>query len=286
MIKKILILFCIINLCLAATIKGKVYDETNGNPLIGANVYLEGTALGGSTNVDGQYIITDVPKNKSYIISVKYLGYKKFDEAINLFDKELIDLDIMLSPSNIKVKGAEIVGNFKDIKDKITNSVATKELISSERIQVEASTNLGSYLKGLKGVDYTASGMDSYSISVRGFNSSFSSRLLTLTDGRVANIPALRVVSYNTIPQSQDDIEKMEVILGPATALYGANAHSGVVNIVSKAPSVSEGFSLHTSGTSDERQLRKINGRYAKKINDHISFKIWNLCFICNKYHT
>ena len=46
------------------------------------------------------------------------------------------------------------------------------------------------------------------------------------------------------------------------------------MNIVSKAPSVSEGFSLHASGTSDERQLRKINGRYAKKMNDHISFKL------------
>ena len=41
----------------------------------------------------------------------------------------------------------------------------------------------------------------------------------------------------------------MEVILGPATALYGANAHSGVVNIVSKPPSLSEGFNLHFSGT-------------------------------------
>jgi len=265
-------LFFVLNF--AATIRGKVYDENNGNPLIGANVYLENTSLGGSTNIDGQYIITDIPNNSSYTITIKYLGYEQFSQEVSLFDKELVDLDIMLSPSNIKVKGAEIVGSTKTINDKITNSPATKELISSERIQVESSTNLGSYLKGLKGVDYTASGMDSYSISVRGFNSSFSSRLLTLTDGRVANIPALRVVSYNTIPQSQDDIEKMEVILGPATALYGANAHSGVVNIVSKPPAASEGFSLHASGTSDERQLRKINGRYAKKLNDHISFKV------------
>tara|TARA_B100000676_G_scaffold306919_1_gene364164 strand:- start:12283 stop:16620 length:4338 start_codon:yes stop_codon:yes gene_type:complete len=271
---KIFILFVLFTLNFSATIRGKVYDENNGSPLIGANVYLDNTSLGGSTNVDGQYIITDIPNNSSYTITVKYLGYKQFTQEINLFDKELIDLDISLSPSNIKVKGAEIVGSTKTINDKITNSPATKELISSERIQVEASTNLGSYLKGLKGVDYTASGMDSYSISVRGFNSSFSSRLLTLTDGRVANIPALRVVSYNTIPQSQDDIEKMEVILGPATALYGANAHSGVVNIVSKPPASSEGFSLHVSGTNDDRSLRKINGRYAKKMNDNLSFKI------------
>ena len=65
---------------------------------------MENTSLGGSTNVDGQYIITDIPNNSNYTITVKYLGYKEYSQEINLFDKELLDLDIMLSPSNIKVK--------------------------------------------------------------------------------------------------------------------------------------------------------------------------------------
>tara|TARA_B110000014_G_scaffold249036_1_gene223941 strand:+ start:2458 stop:6834 length:4377 start_codon:yes stop_codon:yes gene_type:complete len=270
---KLFILIITLNFSFAAVIVGKVYDSTNGKPLIGASVYLDNTDLGGSSDGDGQYIITNAQKGQNYSITVKYIGYKQYSKEI-MINTEKFSFDIMLEPTKIKLKGAEIIGRAKAIKDKITKSVASKELISSERIQVESSTNLGSFLKGLKGVDYTASGMDSYSISVRGFNSSFSSRLLTLTDGRVANIPALRVVSYNTIPQSQDDIEKMEVILGPSTALYGANAHSGVVNIVSKSPSVSEGLTMHVSGTSDERELRKINGRFAKKINDHISFKV------------
>ena len=211
--------------------------------------------------------------NGEYNLIVKYLGYEDFIQKILITEDKQMVMNFSLKLSNIEVKGADIIGNVEK-QDKITNAPATKETISSEKIEIQSSTNLGSYLKGLKGVDYTASGMDSYSISVRGFNSSFSSRLLTLTDGRVANIPALRVVSYNTIPQSQDDIEKMEVILGPATALYGANAHSGVVNIVSKPPATSEGFRINVSGSNDNRELRKINGRYAKKINDHISFKV------------
>ena len=105
----------------SATIRGKIYDQNSGNTLVGANVYLENTSLGGSTNVDGQYIITDIPNNSNYTITVKYLGYKEYSQEINLFDKELLDLDIMLSPSNIKVKGAEIIGSTKTINDKITN---------------------------------------------------------------------------------------------------------------------------------------------------------------------
>ena len=252
------LIFCILfTFSFNATLTGKVSDSKNSESLIGASIYLEDTELGANSDLDGNYIIFDVPIG-DYKVIVQYIGYEKFTKNISI-DKDIkIVENFNLKPSSIEAEAERIVGSIER-KDKITSAPATKEVISSEAISIQSSANLGSYLKGLKGVDYTASGIDSYSISVRGFNSSFSSRLLTLTDGRVANIPALRVVSYNTIPQSQDDIEKMEVILGPATALYGANAHSGVVNIVSKPPSLSEGFNLHFSGTGDDRELRKIN---------------------------
>ena len=65
-----------------------------------------------------------------------------------------------------------------------------------------------------------------------------------------------------------DDVDKIEVVLGPATALYGANAHSGVVNVISKPPSQSEGFTMSVSGSTDEREFRKINGRFSKKLSN------------------
>ena len=68
----------------------------------------------------------------------------------------------------------------------------------------------------------------------------------------------------NDIPITSDDVERIDVVLGPATALYGANAHSGVVNIVSKPPATSEGFRINVSGSNDNRELRKINGRYKR----------------------
>ena len=267
-----LILFLLTSFSFSATLTGKIVDAKNADTLIGASVYLKEAEIGTNSDIDGNYILFDVP-NGNYTVIVRYIGYEDFEKKLTISKDTRIVENFTLTPSSIEIEAEQIIGTL-DRKDKITNAPASKEVISSERIKVESATNLGSYLKGMKGVDYTASGMDSYSISVRGFNSSFSSRLLTLTDGRVANIPALRVVSYNTIPQSQDDIEKMEVILGPATALYGANAHSGVVNIISKPPSKSEGFSMHVSGSQDERELRKINGRFAKKINNHLSFKL------------
>ncbi len=248
-----------------ASITGKITDQVNGNPLIGANVIIEETFMGSATDVNGFYTISNVPSGE-YTVVAKYIGYEYLKQTITISDSETYTLNFALTPAAIRVQGAQVTGIKR--QDKITKAPSSVEIVSTRDIRRQNTTNIGSYLKGLKGVDFTASGINNYSISIRGFNSSFSSRLLTLTDGRVANIPALRVINYSTIPQSTEDVEKIEVVLGPATALYGANAHSGVINITSKSPAVSQGLNFSFSGSADERQLRKYTGRWAKKFND------------------
>jgi outer membrane receptor for ferrienterochelin and colicin len=258
-------------------IKGIVSDVNNGNPLIGANVYLIDTELdsptqmGSATDVDGSYTIDRIPIGNYTLVSF-YIGYEEYREEFKATPDANITMDISLSPSAIQLEETKVTGTRR--QQKVTEAPASIEIVSQRDIKRQSTTNLGSYLKGLKGVDFTSSGINNYSISIRGFNSSFSSRLLTLTDGRVANIPALRVINYSTIPQSTDDIEKMEVVIGPATALYGANAHSGVVNIISKSPANSEGITISASGTNDERELRKLNVRWAKRLSNKISMKV------------
>ena len=258
-------------------VSGIVSDSKNGNPLIGANVYLINaeldtpTQMGAATDLDGSYTINRIPMG-NYILVSLYIGYEEFRKEFKAVPDANLVINIPLSPSAIQLQETKVTGTRR--QQKVTDGPASMEIVSQRDIKRQSTTNLGSYLKGLKGVDFTSSGINNYSISIRGFNSSFSSRLLTLTDGRVANIPALRVINYSTIPQSTDDIEKMEVVIGPATALYGANAHSGVVNIISKSPATSEGITISASGTSDERELRKLNARWAKKITDQLSMKI------------
>jgi outer membrane receptor for ferrienterochelin and colicin len=227
--------------------------------------------MGSATDIDGSYTINRIPIG-NYILVSFYIGYEEFRQAFKATPDANLTINIPLSPSAIQLQETKVTGTRR--QQKVTDAPASMEIVSQRDIKRQSTTNLGSYLKGLKGVDFTSSGINNYSISIRGFNSSFSSRLLTLTDGRVANIPALRVVNYSTIPQSTDDIEKMEVVIGPATALYGANAHSGVVNIISKSPATSEGITISASGTADERELRKLNARWAKKLTDKVSMKV------------
>ena len=256
-------------------IKGIVKDSQTKNPLIGANVFIEEIEVGSPSDVDGAYLISNIPACEAckYTLKVLYIGYKEYSTEILIDIEKEYTLDLFIDPSSLEVETTTVTA--KKRVDKITDAPASIELVSAKDIKREESTNLGGYLKGLKGVDFTASGVNNYSISVRGFNSSFSSRLLTLTDGRVASIPALRVVNYSTVPQSSKDIESIEVVIGPATALYGANAHSGVVNITSKSPAVSEGIDVSASSSiNDDRDLYKFSTRWAHKLNDKLSFKL------------
>ena len=257
------------------SIKGNITNSTNNQPLIGANVYIQETSQGDATDIYGSYIIENIkacPKC-SYTLKVLYIGFEEYSTKIEVFDDKEIILNLILNPTSLEVETTTVTA--KKRQDKVTEAPAAIELVSAKDIKKEESTNLGSYLKGIKGVDFTSSGINNYSISVRGFNSSFTSRLLTLTDGRIANIPALRVVNYSTVPQSSKDIENIEIILGPSSALYGANAHSGVVNIISKSPADSEGLDISVSGSlDDDRNLYKFSSRWANKINEHLSFKL------------
>ncbi|SVC69802.1 uncharacterized protein METZ01_LOCUS322656, partial [marine metagenome] len=257
-----------------STIYGKITDSETGQYLIGANIMLESTNMGSASDADGYYSIYNVPIG-SFTLTAMYMGYKTLSQNIRIEGSKEYTINIKLEPSTIKLQETRVTAEKR--KGKVTTAPASMEIVTSRDIRGKNTTNMGAYLKGLKGVDFTSSGMNNYSISIRGFNSSFNTRVLTLSDGRVANIPALRVINYSTIPQSMDDVDRIEVILGPATALYGANAHSGVVNIISKPPAQFEGLTMSISGSSDERQLRKINGRFAKKMSKSISIKVSGL---------
>ena len=275
-IKYILFIINIASFLLSSSIiTGVISDSDSGSPLIGANVFIVGTDQGSATDVSGAYLISGIKSCSTctYEVKVLYIGYREYSEKILIDTDKEYTLNLTMDPSSLEVETTTVTA--KKRQDKITDAPAAIELVSAKDIKKEESTNLGSYLKGLKGVDFTSSGVNNYSISVRGFNSSFTSRLLTLTDGRVANIPALRVINYSTVPQSSKDVESIEVVLGPSTALYGANAHSGVVSITSKSPAASEGLDISIAGSAaDERDLYKFSSRWAHKINDALSFKL------------
>ena len=255
-------------------ISGKVTDSTNDSPLIGANVVIDGTNQGAATDAEGRYVIKQLDPGE-YTIMVSYIGYKNFKEDITLDGNQKMSKDLALQPEAIEMETYVVTASRR--RERVEDAPAAISVISKREIRRESNTNLGDYLKGTKGIDFTQSGIDSYNMTARGFNSSFSSRLLTLTDGRMANVPSLRLTAYNVIPVSFEDVEQIEVVLGPSSALYGPNAHSGVLNIVTSSPLRSTGTSINIQGgllnQADTDLLKKLTFRTAHKFGN-IGFKL------------
>ncbi len=206
-------------------LEGEILDKSNQSPLSFANITLQGTSLGAASDNDGRFSIENIDAG-TYTIIASYMGYSTYKQQIIIPDTEQKRITILLEPEAIQLD--EYVVTASRRRERIEDAPAAISVISKKEIRRESNTNLGDYLKGTKGIDFTQSGIDSYNMTARGFNSSFSSRLLTLTDGRMANVPSLRLTAYNVIPVSFDDVEQIEVVLGPSSALYGPNAHSGV----------------------------------------------------------
>ena len=174
------------------TITGRVLDTTNKSPLIGANVVLEGTTQGAATDTEGHYTILQVdPGEKTLMVS--YIGYQVLKKSITIVANETHSIDLELEPEAIQMETYVVTASRR--RERVEDAPAAISVISKTQIRRESNTNLGDYLKGTKGIDFTQSGIDSYNMTARGFNSSFSSRLLTLTDGRMANVPSLRLTA-------------------------------------------------------------------------------------------
>ena len=106
----------------------------------------------------------------------------------------------------------------------------------------------------------------------RGFNNVFSGSLLMISDFRFAGVPSLRVNTPYLIPTPNEDIANVQFLLGPASALYGPNATSGVVHILSKSPFASKGTTV--SVAAGERSMRRAAIRHAGAPSDRFGYKI------------
>ena len=97
------------------------------------------------------------------------------------------------------------------------------------------------HVKTLPGIDVSTGGLVQSNVVGRGFNNVFSGGLLMLIDNRFAAVPSLRVNVPAFFTATDQDIEKVEFVLGPGAALYGPNSANGVLAITTKSPFDSKG---------------------------------------------
>lgn len=116
------------------------------------------------------------------------------------------------------------------------DSPSTISVISSDAIRMSGATDVSDLLRRVAGVDVMSMSAGQPEVSIRGFNREFNNKVLVLIDGRSVYWDFIGTSQWRGFPIVLEEIERVEVIRGPGSAVYGANAVTGVVNIITRTP--------------------------------------------------
>lgn len=272
-----MLMFCALLLSTASawaqnsgTIEGTVTAEETGEVMPGVNVSLVDTRQGAATNEAGEYRIEGIAPGE-YQVLATYLGYANFrSDPLTVEEGETVTLNVTLRES--VWRGDEVVVSGSKRPEKLLESPTTIERVSEEELAQSGGSTFMSAISNLKGVNFTNAGVNTQLVSARGFNNSFNTRMQFLIDGRLATLGGTGLPQGNFLPSSKLDLKDIEVVLGPAAALYGPNAGSGVINVTTKDPWDQSGVSLSTR--AGNQQLRDVTYRIAGTANDNFGWKI------------
>lgn len=212
------------------TISGNVQDD-NKQPLPGATVVVKGTGIGTNTDDAGNYTLS-VPKDAKTLV-ISFTGFTPQEIAIkNNQGNYVVNVDMASSDIGLN----QVVVSASKKKEKLLDAPASISVIGQDKLERNITSTPVDQLKTTPGVDVMRTGLVSSNVVVRGFNNIFSGSVLNVVDNRIGSVPSLRINAYQLLPSSSLDIDKIEVVRGPASALYGPNASSGVVHIMTKSP--------------------------------------------------
>ncbi|HXH18679.1 MAG TPA: TonB-dependent receptor [Chitinophagales bacterium] len=214
---------------MAQIITGTVTDGKNGDPLVGVSVKVKGTAAGVITDVNGNYSI-ELPSNAPALVFT-FVGYAEKEIPVSEIKSPL---NVELEETEVDLEQVVISGSKRE--EKILHSPSAISVVNASQINNSIPINHFKNIEMQPGVDIIPTGLVGGNVVTRGFNNVFSGSLFTAVDNRIGSVPSLRVNAFQLIPTSTEDIERIEVVKGPASALYGPNAASGVVHIITKSP--------------------------------------------------
>ncbi len=212
-------------------LSGQVKEE-NGTPLIGAHVRIEKTLLGSATSRNGTFRITKVPAG---LVSVRIsmIGYEtKLLTNIEIKPNEETKLEIVLRQSAIETN--EVFVTASRYEQKISEIPVSVSLINSKELSLRSIIEFDDALRYVPGINVNYD-----QVSIRGSNGysrGAGSRVLMLFDGIPLYSGDTGELIFQVIPVYE--IERVEIVKGAGSALYGSSAMGGVINIISKETSV------------------------------------------------
>lgn len=178
----------------------------------------------------------------------------------------------------------QVVVSASRTEQRLVNAPATVSLLSSSTIESLPAQTYGDLLRTVPGVNVTQTSARDINVTSRGATSTLSTSQLALMDGRSLYQDFFGFVAWDFLPINFDEVKQIEVIRGPASAVWGANAMTGVVNIITKSPREMQGGSVMLSAGTFDRNVEgrdqdagsafTVSASWAQAIDDRWAYKV------------
>ena len=211
------------------TIRGVVVDDEEGTPVMGAEVLVQSTPLRVLTGEDGSFEVS-VPDGAAYMLVVIADGYGSAEVTANPARTGSEPLRISLEPLLFDVPGLTVTASRTTAR--LGDAPVSVAILSAEELQRRDVTNLREALPFAQGVTFNAGHLDIRGSS--GIARGVGSRVLMLLDGHRALTGVESGIDYNILPLL--DVDRVEIVKGPNSTLWGTNAMAGVVNVITRPP--------------------------------------------------
>lgn len=227
----------------AQQIKGVVIDQKSKETLIGAVVTVDGTNVKAITNIDGNFLIDGMKKDKTYTLYINYVGYKT--QKIDGVQAKDADQVIALQPDEQQLKEVTVTAVERRNTDAAMiqvakNSPVIVSNVSAQEISRTQDTNAGEVIRRVPGVSL----IDDKFVMVRGLSQRYNN--VWVNGGAVPSSEAdSRAFSFDIIPSSQ--IDNLTIVKSP-TAEYPADYSGGFIIVNTKEIPAENSFNIAVGG--------------------------------------
>lgn len=210
-------------------LSGTITDQENGMQLPGVSIFIPELQKGSVSQSDGSYLLENLPKGK-ITIQFSFIGYESKIETINISKKDS-ELNIAMQFTSVTTQDVVVSGGFPSAQHE--NSIKIS-LLSKQELELLATPSLGEKLASIPGVDVISRSPGVSTPVIRGLS---LNNILFLNNG--VRLENFQFSTDHPFLVSDQGADRIEVIKGPASLLYGSDAMGGVINILREKPAPS-----------------------------------------------
>ena len=223
-----------------SNIQGHVIDSTSGEHVPFVNISIDGTTIGTTTDIEGHYVLIGVPAGK-YTISATAVGYDTISKEIVAIKGEHLHVNFETKQSQISLDAVVVSSNRNESTRREAPTLVS--IVDARLFENASAPTLAdglSFQSGLR-VETTCQNCGFPQVRINGLEGHYSQILI---NSRPIFSALASVYGLEHIPANM--IERVEVVRGGGSALYGASAIGGTINVITKEPLRNTGTLAHT----------------------------------------